>query len=291
MCPDDHETSAIVYLNGRFLPLDEARISPLDRGFLYGDGIFTTMRAEKGCCLYVKDHLDRLEQSLMEIRLPLPSGVEWEAILADLLLRNRLEQRVAAVKIVVSRGASALPGLPDVSRPTVVLYARPYEPPPSSAHQTGYRLHVFRDGFSPAFSRMKSLNYLFCLMARQAALDAGADEAVVLDAQGRIAETAAGSLLLRSGGKWWTPRSDYQLPGITLRHVMKIMEETGRQVTRRFADAADLFSAETIWVLNSLIGIAPVSQLDHRQLKEPLQEEACRLRAEFFARGRQRGPL
>ncbi|HQN19015.1 MAG TPA: aminotransferase class IV, partial [Syntrophobacteraceae bacterium] len=107
----------------------------------------------------------------------------------------------------------------------------------------------------------------------------------------RIAETAAGSLLLRSGGKWWTPRSDYQLPGITLRHVMKIMEETGRQVTRRFADAADLFSAETIWVLNSLIGIAPVSQLDHRQLKEPLQEEACRLRAEFFARGRQRGPL
>jgi len=282
----DHEATEWVYLNGRFLSLDEACISPLDRGFLYGDGIFTTMRAEQGRVLYLKDHLERLEQSLTELRLPLPSSVEWEATLAELSRRNCLENEVASVKIVVTRGQSAVLGLSATAQATVVMYARRYEPLQPSTYRTGYRLHVFRDGFSPPLSNLKSLNYLYHLMARQAAMDAGADEAVILDVQGRLAETAAGSLLLRTGGEWWTPHSAYQLPGITLRHVTKIMEEAGLTVARRSADAADLFSAETVWVLNSLIGVMPVSQVDHRLVTEPAPEEAGRLRAQFFARGR-----
>jgi branched-chain amino acid aminotransferase len=283
---NDHEATELVYLNGRFLSLHEARISPLDRGLLYGDGIFTTMRAEEGRVLYVKDHLERLQHSLTELRLPLPSSVEWEATLKELLRRNRLEKEVASVKIVVTRGQSAKLGLPATAQATVVIYARPYEPPQPSTYRTGYRLHVFRDGFSPPLSRLKSLNYLYHLTARQAALDAGADEAVMLDVQGRLSETAAGSLLLRTGGEWWTPHSAYQLPGITLRHVMKILEDAGLNVARRPADAADLFSAETVWVLNSLIGVMPVSQVDQSPVTEPAPEEAGRVRAQFFARGR-----
>ncbi len=112
MC-DAHETNEMVYLNGRLLPLEKARISPLDRGFLYGDGIFTTMRAEQGHVLYLRDHLERLKESLAELRLPLPLTVDWEAILADLLRENRLEDQVASAKIVVTRGPSAVLGLPD----------------------------------------------------------------------------------------------------------------------------------------------------------------------------------
>jgi branched-chain amino acid aminotransferase len=282
----DHETTEVVHLNGRFRSLDEACISPLDRGFLYGDGIFTTMRAEQGRVLYLKDHLERLEQSLTELRLPFPPSVDWEATLAELLRRNCLENEVASMKIVVTRGQSAKPGLPDTAQATVVIYARPYEPPQPSTYRTGYRLHVFRDGFSPPLSRLKSLNYLYHLTARQAALDAGADEAVMLDFQGRLTETAAGSLLLRTGGEWWTPHSAYQLPGITLKHVVRILEEAGLSVARRPADAADLFSAETVWVLNSLMGVMPVSQVDQSPVTEPAPEEAGRLRAQFFARGR-----
>ena len=282
----DDETPEVVYLNGRFCPLEKARISPLDRGFLYGDGIFTTMRAELGHVLYLKDHLDRLRQSLTELRLTVPLTVDWESALCELLRRNRLEKEVASAKIVVTRGRSAMLGLPETGQATVVIYARRYEPPRPSTYRTGYRLHVFRDGFSPPLSRFKSLNYLYHLTARQAALDVGADEAVLLDVQGRLTETAAGSLLLRTGGKWWTALSAYQLPGITLRHVMKILEEDGLSVARRSADAADLFSAETVWVLNSLIGVMPVSQVDQRPVAEPAPEEAGRLRAQFFAQGR-----
>jgi branched-chain amino acid aminotransferase len=282
----DNEATEVVYLNGGFLPLHEARISPLDRGFLYGDGIFTTMRAEEGHVLYLKDHIERLKQSLIELRLPPPSSADWEAIPAELLRRNRLENEVASVKIVVTRGPSAKPGLPDTAQATVVIYARPYEPPQPSTYRTGYRLHVFRDGFSPPLSNLKSLNYLYHLTARQAALDAGADEAVMLDVQGRLTETAAGSLLLRTRGEWWTPQSAYQLPGITLLHVIEILEEAGLDVARRPADAADLFSAETVWMLNSLIGVMPVAQVNQRPVTEAAPEEAGRLRAQFFARGR-----
>jgi branched-chain amino acid aminotransferase len=286
MLPGDETTREVVCLNGRFCSLDEARISPLDRGFLYGDGIFTTMRAEEGQVLYLGDHLDRLKQSLTELKLPLPSSIEWEAIPAELLRRNRLEKEVASVKIVVTRGQSALLGLPEPDKATLVILARRYEPLQTATYKTGYRLHVFRDAFSPPLSRLKSLNYLYHLMARQAALDAGADEAVMLDAQGMLTETAAGSLILRTGGEWWTPYSDYQLPSITLRHVMKILDEAGVSVARRSADAAALFSAETVWVLNSLIGIMPVSEVNCQPVPEPAPEEAARLRAHFFARGR-----
>ena len=149
----NHETPEEVYLNGRFFPIEEARISPLDRGFLYGDGIFTTIRAEQGHVLYLKDHLERLRQSLTELKLPLSSSVEeWEATLAELLQRNRLEKEIASLKIVVTRGQSAMLGLPETGQATVVVYARRYEPPQPSTYQTGYRLHVFRDGFSPPLS-------------------------------------------------------------------------------------------------------------------------------------------
>lgn len=282
----DRESSEEVFLNGRFCSIDEAHISPLDRGFLYGDGIFTTMRAEQGYVLYLQDHLDRLRRSLTELRLPIPRTVDWKATLEELLERNRLGDDVASVKIVMTRGRSSVLGLPETAEATTVIYARPYKPPQPSTYQTGCRLHVFRNGFSPPLSQLKSLNYLYHLTARQAALDAGADEAVLLDVQGRVTETAAGSLLLRTRGEWWTPQSASQLPGITLRNVIKIFQEAGLRVTRRPAEAADLFSAETVWVLNSLIGVMPVSQLDQHLVSEPAPEEAGRTRIQFFARGK-----
>ena len=286
MANRDEGAREVIYLNGRFQPLDEARISPLDRGFLYGDGVFTTMRAEQGQVLYLKDHLTRLNQSFAELKLPISSLIDWQPTLADLLRKNGLENDVASVKILVSRGQSSLPGLPNPAQATVVIYARRYEPASASIYCSGYRLQVFRDAFSPPLSRLKSLNYLCHLMARQAAMDAGADEAVMLDAQGRLAETSAGSLILRTQGKWWTPRSDYQLPGITLRHVIRILGEAGLSVACHSADATALYSAETVWVLNSLIGVMPVAQVDHEPLAKPSPEEADRLRAQLFERGR-----
>lgn len=278
----------MVFFDGQFLAVDEARISPLDRGFLYGDGVFTTMRAERGQVLYLSEHLERLGRSLRDLRLRLPVVDDWEAVLAELLRRNSLAERVAAVKMIITRGCSVLPGLPRTGTSTLVIYAAAYFPPPAASRRDGYRLRIARDGFAPPLSRYKSLNYLYHLAARQAALDDDADDAVLLDCQGRVSETTIGSLLLKTHGNWWTPESPFQLPGITLRGVMKLLEEEGLGVEWRTAREADLFSAETIWVLNSLMGIMPASRLDRYSLAEPGWEEAERLRERFFARGREK---
>lgn len=280
------EGGETVYLNGRFLAVEEACISPLDRGFLYGDGVFTTMRAEQGEVLYLPEHLERVHQSLQELRLNPLLPPDWQETLGELLRRNGLEAQIASLKMVISRGCSVLPGLAPSRRSTVVIYARQYALPQSAVCRQGYRLQISREGFAPPLSRLKSLNYLYCLAARQAALDEGADDAVLLDVQGKVTETTTGSLLLRTHGHWWTPDSPFQLPGITLRGVVKILEEEGHGVERRAAWEADLFSAGTIWVLNSLMGIMPVSQLDRHSVAEPAWEEACRLRDRFFAQGR-----
>jgi branched-chain amino acid aminotransferase len=287
MIDRDERQEQWVYLNGQILAVGEARISPLDRGFQYGDGVFTTLRAESGRPLYLSEHLARLTRSLTEIRIRAEAlhSIDWPHVLGELLRRNGLEGRQAAVKIWVSRGPAATLGLPQAVRPTVFVQARPYEPPGADDYSRGWLLHVYREGFAPPLARHKSLNYLYYLAARQAAVDAGADEAVILDGGGHIAETAAGSLLGRTEGRWWTPVSPYQLPGITLDQVRRLLGERGESVDSRSTVPGDLAKAETLWVLNSLMGIMPVRSVDGHEIPTRAAGEAEALRTELFSRG------
>jgi branched-chain amino acid aminotransferase len=274
----------MIYLNGRFVPLEEARISPLDRGFQYGDGVFETLRAQSGRILFLAEHLQRLSQSLAELKLDLRFALDWQTILEELLSRNALTDKVAAVKIIITRGVAAPLGLPRTTAPTLLVQARSYDAPSAEQYRCGWRLHLFRQGFAPPLATHKSLNYLFYLVARQAALDAGADEAVLLDAHGRVTETAAGSLLVRTDGQWWTPHSPHQLPGITLQQVAQILRARDQGVPGRAAGEEELSSAQTIWVLNSLLGIMPVARLDDRPMPEAAAAEAAELRKALFER-------
>jgi branched-chain amino acid aminotransferase len=280
------QSPQIVWLNGSFLPAHEAAILPLDRGFLYGDGLFETIRSENGSILYLHEHLERLRRSMAVLRISVDPTVKWDVILKDLLLENGLLGEVSVVKIIVTRGVCSGLGLPQPSPPTICLTAQKYIPPTSQSYQRGWRLHTFRTGFSPPLSGHKTLNYLYFLTARQAALDADADEALILDSQGKIAEASTGSLLARAEGKWWTPASPHQLPGITLTQVSRLLTEAGQRIESRTAGPADIHSAETVWLLNSLMGIMPVSSIDGIQLSDLAAGEAALLRGQFFERGK-----
>ncbi len=287
----DNAAEQWVFLNGRIMPLNEARISPLDRGFQYGDGLFTTVRVESGRPLYLAEHLNRLTRSLKELRIgwePL-QGMDWPQALDELLQRNGLQSGLAALKILVTRGIASPLGLPQGVQPTVFVQARPYQPPSPDQYRRGWRLRICRSGYAPPLAGHKTLNYLFYLVARQQAIDAGADEGVILDAHGRIAETAAGSLLICSNGAWWTPQSPYQLPGITIALLRKRFDERGHAVEFRNAAPEDLARAQTAWVVNSLMGIMPVQSVDGLELPLPAAEEAARWRNELFAYGRTSG--
>ncbi len=278
MTASNPEALQILWLNGRFTPAAEAAISPFDRGFLHGDGVFETMRAENGVVLYLEEHLERLHASLSALRIDAGEFESLRETTRELLTRNGLSERSAVVKIVVSRGVISGMGTPRSSMPTVCITAQEYAPPSPAVYRRGWKLYLFREGYAPPLARHKSLNYLYFSLARQAALDAGFDEALIADPYGNITETAAGSLLLRTGGKWWTPGSPYQLPGVTLSRMTRLLGEAGATVEQRRASPADIRCSETVWVLNSLMGVMPVSHVMDSAVPDMASEEASRLR-------------
>jgi branched-chain amino acid aminotransferase len=285
MSSDRNHHGRVLWLNGRFLPVEQAGISPFDRGFLYGDGLFETLRADQGQLLYWKDHLERIRESAACLRIECDWNADWRGIFAELLLRNALQKDVASAKVVLTRGVVHGMGLPDAAQATVCLTVQPYQAPDDSTYATGWKLHIFREGFSPPLARYKTLNYLYHLLARQRAVDAGCDEAIILDDRGKVAETAAGSLLVKEDGRWARPASPYQLVGTTVSRVSHLLAQRGHSVSSRDMDPEDLASAETVWVCNSLMGIMPVGEVDGRPLRSPSGDLAACLREAFFERG------
>ncbi|MBI5522675.1 MAG: aminotransferase class IV [Desulfarculus sp.] len=283
--PAAQPVEPVLWLNGAFTPLGQAAVSPLDRGLLFGDGLFETLRAQEGRALWLAEHLARLKASAHFLNIPLASEPDWPALIAELLDRNHLAEGLARVKIVLTRGAEPALGLPAASRPTLMVTAQAYAPPTPAAYQAGWRLHTFSQGAAPALAGHKTLSYLFYLWARQAAQKAGADEAIILDGAGLVAETAMGSLLCRQEGRWWTPQSPAHLPGITLGQARRLLAADGQQLEDRPARPADLLACPTVWVLNSLMGIMTVSHLDGQALAEPLPEMAEEYRRRLWQAG------
>jgi len=272
----------IVWLNGGFIPVGEARISPYDRGFLYGDGLFETMRAENGRVIYLEEHLSRLLDSAKILNINYNTSDELSEIIEVLLEKNDLRDQVARVKIILTRGEVPGLGLPESVKPTLLITADRYAPHTDSQYAAGWQLISYRQGYTPPLSPHKSLNYLYFLAARQAASDAGADDALILDPNGLVTETAAASLLVKSGGAWWTPESPYQLPGTALSAVIRLMEKDGQIVVRRPGTLNDLLSSQTVWALNSLMGVMPVRTIDSTALPELAVDEAASIRRRFF---------
>ncbi len=276
-----------IWLNDEFVPEAEARISPADRGFLYGDGLFETMRAQDGSVFRLGRHLERLREGLRALRITVPDTTEqrWQLLTATLLVKNNLGRGTASVKIVVSRGTEHGLGLPGTGSPTVLARAEHYEPPSPAAYRSGWRLHVTAGGFPHAVARHKSLSYLRMLAARQEALDAGADEALVVDTEGSAIETAAGSLLVLGSDGWVRVDHPGRLAGLTVQEVSRLLGHRGAAVSSRRVAADELTSARAVWVLNSLIGIMPVRGIDDAALPETQAQLADELRAELFRTG------
>ena len=183
-----------------------------------------------------------------------------------MLAANGLSRGLARVKILLSRGVAEGLGLPGDARPTLVIWAQPYTPPSPEEYAQGWSLAIFPERRSTYIGRHKSLNYLFYLAARQYALDRGAIEALILEADGLVSEGAATSLVYAQDGVFYTPQAPSALPGVTL-------EVLGRGLARRELSLkylpttpSQFLQAEGLWLTNSLMGVMPVSSLDGRSL-------------------------
>ncbi len=255
-----------LFLHDRLVPSRDARVSVHDRGFLYGDGLFETLRAAAGRPLFLAEHLARLTASARQFRLDLPPDFPWDNAIRELLAANRLTSGLAAVKIVLTRGEDPALGLPPATRPTVVIFARPYTPPPDDDYRRGWVLATFPERRTTFLGRHKSLNYLFCLAARQYARDRGAQEALLLEGDGSVSEGAATAVLYRQNGAYCFPQAPSALPSVTLEVLERALTRRGYACTPQPTPPDRLLRSAGVWLANSLMGLVPVASLDGRPL-------------------------
>jgi branched-chain amino acid aminotransferase len=268
------EKPAFVWINEELLPFTQARVSVEDRGFLYGDGFFETLRAEDGRVLFMEEHLERLRASAQAFGINFPGQVPWQELLDKLLAANGLQQGTAAVKILLTRGEATGLGLPPSLAPTLVVWARPYLPPSPEEYEAGWPVAVFPERRTTFIGGHKSLNYLFYLAARQYALDQGAREALILEADGLVSEGAATSLVVTRQDRLLTPAAPSALPGVTVAALARGLERQGRNLERVSLRFSEVQEANGLWLANSLMGVMPVSSLEGKPV--PLVAEKTR---------------
>jgi len=264
------QTPIWIYLNGRFVSRAEAVVSVFDHGFLYGDGVYETLRAYEGRIFMLQEHLARLERSARLIGLSIPlDGGQWAPILAEALRRNNLS--AAYIRITVSRGEGAIGLDPGLCRsPTLVVMAQPLPSYPPPLYDQGVALIIAttRRNLPQALPpHVKSLNFLNNILAKREASEVKAFDAVMLNAEGNLAECTTSNLFFVKGGRVCTPSGACGiLDGITRNVVLRLATEQGIPSEEGTYAPVSLFSADECFLTNTTMEIMPVRTVDDRTI-------------------------
>jgi branched-chain amino acid aminotransferase len=258
--------TSIAVVDGAVSPLSEAKVSVLDRGFLYGDSVFETLRTYAGVPFALDRHLARLERSasLAQIRMPLPREA----------LSREVTQAVASagnpesyVRVMITRGTGELgldPGL--AGTPARVVIVTPLVPPKAAVYERGISAVTFAarrsaDGTEAAGAKIG--NYLVSVLAMGKAREAGAAEALIVDGAGRVVEGATSNVFFVEGGALITPPEDAGiLPGITRAIVLDVASALDVPVRFRCPAVAELSGFDEIFISSSIRELVAVVRVD-----------------------------
>ena len=255
----------VVWINGELKPTDEAMVSVFDHGLLYGDGVFDTMFATYGYIFKLREHIERLRRSLRATRMALPIPEEdLERVVRDTVAANGL--RDAYIKVVATRGVSPEPLLdPRNCTPTLIVFVRPYlSLAGAGKRETGLSTKltsIQRVGHSALDPRVKNLNYLNLVLAKFEAINANADEALLLDEEGYVCEAPGYNMFVVRDGVVLTPERGV-LEGITRETVLELCAELGIPSVIKSVAPFDLFVADEIFLSSTAAGLVPVTKVD-----------------------------
>ena len=259
-----------IYIDGKYYDERNARISVFDHGLLYGDGIFEGIRAYNGRVFELKAHIDRLFASAKAILLEIPlSHAEMMRAVVETCRRNRI--RDGYVRLVVTRGVGTLGLNPNrCKKGSVIIIAGKIQLYPQELYERGMAIITVpttRNLHSALNPAIKSLNYLNNIMAKIEANNAGCEEAIMLNAQGFVAECTGDNLFIVKEGELLTPPlTAGALYGITRRVVMNLARAQGIPVRECDLTRYDLFIAEECFVTGSAAEIMPVVKIDGRTI-------------------------
>lgn len=259
----------LIYLDGKFVPREEAKISVFDHGFLYGDGVFEGIRAYNGRVFRLEEHLERLFDSAKTIDLQVPvSKAEFGEIILETLRKNNL--REAYIRPVVSRGVGDL-GLDPrkCPKPTIVVIAVEWGAMYGDLYEKGLKAITVSVRRNPAQAlppNVKSLNYLNNIFAKIEANYKGGDEAIFFDTNGYISEGSGDNIFVVKNGEIITPPTLNNLRGITRMVALEIARSLGITVKEQNIGYYDMYSADEVFVTGTAAEVGPIVLIDGRSI-------------------------
>jgi len=261
-----------IYLDGKFVDEENAKISVFDHGYLYGDGIFEGIRAYHNSIFRLKNHVDRLYDSAKAINMEIPmSREEMSEVILNTCRQNNL--RDAYIRVVVSRGKGDLGLDPQKCPvPTVVCIASSISLYPEEMYKKGLAVITVptrRNGPEGVNPRIKSLNYLNNIMAKIEANIAGVPEAILLNQEGYVAECTGDNIFIVKNGILKTPAIHVgMLEGVTRNEVLKLASKRGISTQETTFTRYDLFVADEVFLTGTAAELIPVVKIDDRVIAD-----------------------
>lgn len=273
---------SLAFLNGNWLPLEQAQISVLDRGFLFGDGVYEVIPVYNGRALRLEQHLQRLHDSLAGIRLANPySDSTWRTLITELIQRSGGGDQLLYLQI--TRGAAprdhAFPSAD--TPPTVLLSSKPFSPPDAQRLAQGIRVGLAED---PRWQlcNLKTVNLLANVLLKQLAVDQGHDE-MLLHAQELLTEgTSSNLFVIRNQVIATPPLSSNILPGVTRGLILELAHNAGIAVEERAIALDELKSADEVWISSSTRELMPVVEIDGVKVADGMPGPLARQLSQAF---------
>ncbi|MCL6521799.1 MAG: branched-chain-amino-acid transaminase [Firmicutes bacterium] len=284
----------VIYLDGHFVPVEQAKVSVYDHGFLYGDGIFEGIRMYGGRVFKLEEHIRRLYHSarVIDLEIPLPPD-EMSRVVLETCRRNELDD--GYIRLVVSRGAGDL-GLDPrkCPRPTVVVIVDRIALFPESLLEQGLTAVTAatrRTSVDALDARVKSLNYLNSIMAKLEANLAGAHEILMLNREGYVCEGTGDNVFIVRGGTVLTPPAYLGiLEGITRATVLDLARELGIEAREAVFTRYDVYTADECFLTGTAAEVVPVTTVDGRPVGDGRPGPVTRrLRDAYFEFARSHG--
>lgn len=256
-----------VWINNRIVARSNARISVYDRGFMYGDGAFETMRSYSGVVFRMEDHLARLWRSLklLDIRSPY-SKRRLAGGIYKCLEANGLKGAYVRIEVTRGQGSGGI-SCESLSKPNTVIVARRFEGYPEDAIRRGISCSIvdIRQNESSPVSGIKSANFLNYVLARISARSNAADEAILLNTKGYVAEAATSNIFMMKKGTLVTPPiGSGIIPGITRKVIIEIAKRLRMKIREDSIRPQGLLNAEEVFLTNSLAEVIPVVKIGRK---------------------------
>jgi D-alanine transaminase len=255
----------MVFLNGEFLPIEEAKVPVLDRGFIFGDGVYEVVPVYSRVPFRLDEHLARLERSLSAVGIRNPyTREQWRGFIAGVIERQGFEDQ--AVYFQVTRGVAKRDhAFPKSSTPTVFMMSNPLVPPPARLVETGAAAITARDNRWLRCD-IKSISLVGNVLLRQLSAEAEAAE-TILFRDGRLTEASASNVfIVKRGVIVAPPKSELILPGITYDVVVELARDAGMPIELREVAEAEVRAADEIWVSSSSKEVLAIVSLDGKQV-------------------------